>query len=117
MSGRRRVTVLGSTGSVGTSTLDLMDQAGGRDAFEIEALTAGANVSLLAEQALRWRPRLAVIGRDDLKGELDRLLEGSGVRTASGDEAVEAAASGGADWIMAAIVGSAGLKPAWAAAK
>ena len=116
MSGRRRVTVLGSTGSVGTSTLDLMDQAGGRDAFEIEALTAGANVSLLAEQALRWRPRLAVIGRDDLKGELDRLLEGSGVRTASGDEAVEAAASGGADWIMAAIVGSAGLKPAWAAA-
>ena len=117
MSGRRRVTVLGSTGSVGTSTLDLMDQAGGRDAFEIEALTAGANVGLLAEQALRWRPRLAVIGRDDLKGELDRLLEGSGVRTASGDEAVEAAASGGADWIMAAIVGSAGLKPAWAAAK
>ena len=117
MSGRRRVTVLGSTGSVGTSTLDLMEQAGGRDAFEIEALTAGANVGLLAEQALRWRPRLAVIGRDDLKGELDRLLEGSGVRTASGDEAVEAAASGGADWIMAAIVGSAGLKPAWAAAK
>ncbi|WP_296819792.1 1-deoxy-D-xylulose-5-phosphate reductoisomerase [Brevundimonas sp.] len=117
MSGRRRVTVLGSTGSVGTSTLDLMAQAGGRDVFEIEALTAGANVRLLAEQALEWRPRLAVIGRDDLKAELERALEGSGVRTASGEAAVEAAASGGADWIMAAIVGAAGLRPAWAAAR
>lgn len=113
----RRVTVLGSTGSVGTSTLDLMVRTGGRDAWAVEALTAGSNVALLAEQARAWRPRLAVIGREDLKSELDRRLSGSGVETACGEAAVEAAASSGADWVMAAIVGSAGLRPAWAAAR
>lgn len=113
----RRVTVLGSTGSVGTSTLDLMARTGGRDAWAVEALTAGSNVALLAKQALAWRPRLAVIGREDLKAELDRRLSGSGVETACGEAAVEAAASEGADWVMAAIVGSAGLRPAWAAAR
>lgn len=111
----RRVTVLGSTGSVGVSTLDLMRQSGGD--YAVEALTAGANVKALAEQALEWRPRLAVIADESLKAELDQRLAGSGIETAAGDAAVEAAAASGADWVMAAIVGSAGLRPAWAAAR
>jgi len=111
----RRVTVLGSTGSVGVSTLDLMHRSGGD--YAIEALTAGSNVKTLAEQALEWRPRLAVIADEALKPELDQRLAGSGIETAAGDAAVEAAAAEGADWIMAAIVGSAGLRPAWAAAQ
>lgn len=111
----RRVTVLGSTGSVGVSTLDLM-RLSGRD-YAVEALTAGSNVKVLADQALAWRPRLAVIADESLKAELDQRLAGSGVETAAGDAAVEAAASSGADWVMAAIVGSAGLRPAWAAAR
>lgn len=58
----RRVSVLGSTGSVGSSTLDLMEQAqaAGSAAFEVEALTGGANIARLVEQARRWRPRIAV---------------------------------------------------------
>jgi len=111
----RRVTVLGSTGSVGVSTLDLMRQSGGD--YAVEALTAGANVKALAEQALEWRPRLAVIADESLKAELDQRLAGSGIETAAGAAAVEAAAASGADWVMAAIVGSAGLRPAWAAAR
>jgi len=114
---RRRVTVLGSTGSVGVSTLDLMAQTGGPQAYQVHALTAGSNVAALAEQARIWRPDLAVIADESLKAELDQRLAGSGIETAAGDAAVEAAASGGAGWVMAAIVGAAGLRPAWAAAR
>ena len=92
---RRRVTVLGSTGSVGVSTLDLMERSGGVEAYAIEALTAGSNVAALADQALAWRPRLAVIANEALKPELDARLAGSGIETAAGDAAVEAAASAG----------------------
>ncbi|MBN8553374.1 MAG: 1-deoxy-D-xylulose-5-phosphate reductoisomerase [Caulobacterales bacterium] len=114
---RRRITVLGSTGSIGVSTLDLMSRTGGSDAYQIDALTAGSNVALLAQQALSWRPELAVIADAALKPELDARLAGSGIATAAGDDAVEAAATAGSDWIMAAIVGAAGLRPAWAAAR
>ncbi len=114
---RRRVTVLGSTGSVGVSTLDLMGQTGGPEAYQVDALTAGANVAALAEQALAWRPGLAVIADETLKPELDRRLAGSGIETAAGEAAVEAAADVGSQWVMAAIVGAAGLRPAWAAAR
>ena len=114
---RRRVTVLGSTGSIGVSTLDLMRQTGGVEAYQVDALTAGANVVALAEQALAWRPGLAVIADETLKPELDRRLAGSGIETAAGEAAVEAAADVGSEWVMAAIVGAAGLRPAWAAAR
>ena len=115
---RRRVTVLGSTGSVGCSTLDLMDQAetAGTGAFEVEALTGGANIVRLAEQARRWKPRLAVTADPARLGELREALAGTGVEAAAGDQAVIEAAARPADWIMAAIVGAAGLRSAWAAA-
>lgn len=115
---RRRVTVLGSTGSVGCSTLELMDQAeaAGSGAFEVEALTGGANIARLAEQARRWRPKLAVTADPARLEELRRALAGTGVEAAAGDQAVIEAAARPADWIMAAIVGAAGLRSAWAAA-
>lgn len=115
---RRRVTVLGATGSVGCSTLDLMDQSetAGTGAFEVEALTGGANIARLAEQARRWKPKLAVTADPARLNELREALAGTGVEAAAGDQAVIEAAARPADWIMAAIVGAAGLRSAWAAA-
>jgi 1-deoxy-D-xylulose-5-phosphate reductoisomerase len=115
---RRRVTVLGSTGSVGCSTLDLMDQAetAGTGAFAVEALTCGDNIKLLAEQARRWRPRVAVTADPARLSDLRDALAGTGVEAAAGDAAVVEAATRPADWIMASIVGAAGLRSTWAAA-
>jgi len=119
MSLKRSVTVLGSTGSVGVSTLDLLDQARRHGSAEVElvALTANRNVEKLAEQALRWRPRLAVIADEACRAELAERLAGSGVEVAAGPEAVAEAAAMGAEWVMAAIVGVAGLAPTLAAAR
>jgi 1-deoxy-D-xylulose-5-phosphate reductoisomerase len=116
---RRTISILGSTGSVGTSTLDLLAQAKaqGSAEFEIIALTAGANVDLLAEQALRWRPKLAVIAQPHLLNELRDRLRGSGVAAAAGQDAVVEAAGMGAEWVMSSIVGAAGLAPTLAAAR
>jgi len=111
----RKVVVLGSTGSIGVSTLDLFAQAG-LD-VDILALTAGRNVEKLAEQARRWRPRIAVIADPALLGELRQRLAGSGIETAAGSAAVVEAAAMGADWVMSAIVGAAGLAPTLAAAR
>ncbi len=114
----RRLGVFGSTGSVGVSTLDLLAQARARGAeFELSVLTAGRNVALLAEQALAWRPERAVIADPTLQGELNERLKGSGVRVEAGEAAVAEAAELRLDWIMAAIVGAAGLRPTLAAAR
>lgn len=109
----RRVSVLGSTGSIGQSTVDLL--AGHRDLFQVEALTGHKNVALLAEQAIRLGAAMAVIGDAALYDDLKRALSGSGIEAAAGAEAVIDAAARPADWVMAAIVGTAGLKPVLAA--
>jgi len=111
----RTVTILGSTGSIGVSTLDLFEKSGAP--VDILALTAGRNVERLARQALAWRPRLAVIEDESLLAELRQRLAGSGVEAAAGAEAVRDAAAMGADWVMSAIVGAAGLAPTLAAAR
>jgi 1-deoxy-D-xylulose-5-phosphate reductoisomerase len=111
----RKVTVLGSTGSVGVSTLDLFEQAGTE--VEIVALVAGRNAELLAEQALRWRPQIAVVEDERALPRLRELLAGSGVATAAGVAAVTEAATRDAQWVMSAIVGFAGLAPTLAAAR
>jgi 1-deoxy-D-xylulose-5-phosphate reductoisomerase len=111
----RKVSVLGSTGSIGVSTLDLFEQAGLE--VEVAALAAGRNVERLAEQARRWRPRLAVIRDESQLPELRDRLAGTGVEAAAGATAVTEAADAGADWVMSAIVGFAGLEPTLAAAK
>ena len=114
----RRISVLGSTGSVGCSTLDLMDQAenAGSATFEVEVLTGGANIARLAEQARRWRPKLAVTADPARLDDLRDALSGTDVDVAAGDEAIVEAATRSVDIVMASIVGAAGLKSTWAAA-
>ncbi|MCI0431487.1 MAG: 1-deoxy-D-xylulose-5-phosphate reductoisomerase [Rhodospirillales bacterium] len=109
----RRVTILGSTGSVGCSTVDLLLR--NPDRFEVEALTAHRNVALLALQARQLRPRLAVIADPLLGPLLKDQLAGTGIETASGPAAVAEAAARPADWVMGAMVGAAGLAPTLAA--
>lgn len=111
----RTAVILGSTGSVGVSTLDLLDRAGAE--VEILALTAGRNAAALADQALRWRPKLAIIEDEAHREELEDRLAGSGVAVAAGAGAIVEAAAQGADWVMSAIVGAAGLAPTLAAAR
>ncbi len=116
----RRVTVLGSTGSIGVSTLSVIEHARrtyGADAMPLEALTAQSNVEKLAEQAREFRPRRAVIGKPELHDKLKSLLEGTGIETAAGKEAVADAADMPAETVMVAIVGAAGLPPALRAVK
>jgi 1-deoxy-D-xylulose-5-phosphate reductoisomerase len=105
----RSVTVLGSTGSVGCSTVDLLLQ--NRDRFEVEALTANRNVARLAEQARRLRPRMAAIADPSLGPALAEALAGTGIETGAGPAAVAEAAARPAEWVMGAIVGAAGLAP------
>jgi len=115
VAGRRSVTVLGSTGSVGRSTIDLIDRT--PEAFEVVALTAHGNVALLAEQARRLRPQLAVVADEAAYPALKAALAGTGIATACGARAVVEAAQMPAEWVMAAIVGAAGLEPTLAAAR
>ncbi|MDK2767523.1 MAG: 1-deoxy-D-xylulose-5-phosphate reductoisomerase [Sphingomonas sp.] len=109
----KRVTILGATGSVGTSTLDLIE----RDpaAFEVVALTANCDVAKLAGVAKRVSAKLAVVADPTCHQALAEALAGTGIAVASGPDAVCDAARMGADWTMAAIVGTAGLKPVLAA--
>lgn len=113
----RRISILGSTGSIGVSTLRLLDETlrAGED-YEIVALTGGRNADLLCEQALKFRPRLIVLNDKAQWPLVKERLAGSGLEVACGADAVVEAAARPADWIMAAIVGIAGLKPVWAAA-
>ena len=114
----RSVTVLGSTGSIGVSTLDLLGHArDGGSEIEMVALTAGRNVARLAEQAIAWRPKMAVIEDESLLGDLRDLLKGTGIETASGKTAVAEAADMSAGWVMSSIVGAAGLAPTLTAAR
>jgi 1-deoxy-D-xylulose-5-phosphate reductoisomerase len=116
---RRKVSILGSTGSIGVSTLDLLAQAKAHGSAEVEviALTAGKNVQDLIAQALAWRPAMAVI--EDAAGfeALKSGLAGTGIAIGYGASAVLEAASMDAQWVMSAIVGVAGLPPTVAAVK
>lgn len=116
---RRRATVLGSTGSVGVNTLDVIEFATrrGEAEVEIEALTAHSNVALLAEQAKKFRPRFVAIGDERLRDDLEDALRGEAIEIGAGPSAIEEAGARDADWVMAAIVGAAGLKPTLNAAK
>lgn len=107
--------MLGSTGSIGLSTLSLFEESGAP--VEILALTAGRNVERLIAQALRWRPQVAVIEDETKLQQLKDGLAGTSVRAAAGAAAVSEAAAMGADWVMSAIVGAAGLAPTLAAAR
>jgi len=111
--------VLGSTGSIGVSTLDLVDHArrGGEDDIEIVALTANRNVALLAEQCRAFRPSFAAVADAALRDDLKAALAGLDIEIGAGPEAIVEAARRDADWVMAAIVGAAGLHGTLAAAE
>lgn len=111
----RSVTILGATGSVGCNTVDLIKR--NPTDFTVEAITGGANAMLLAEQALLLRPRFVAIANTDAYPTLKEALSGSGIEIAAGAEAVVAAAERPADWVMASIVGAAGLAPTLAAVR
>jgi 1-deoxy-D-xylulose-5-phosphate reductoisomerase len=105
----RRISVLGATGSIGESTLDLI----GRDpsSYRVVALTGGHNAARLAALAILHRAELAVIADPEAYGDLRAALAGTHIEVGAGEGALLEAASRPADWVMAAIVGAAGLKP------
>ena len=109
----KRLTILGATGSIGQSTLDVVRQH--RDDFTIEALVANANVAQLAADAREFGAKLAVTADPNRYTELKDALAGTGVEVAAGPAAVLEAAARPVEQVMAAIVGVAGLEPTLAA--
>jgi 1-deoxy-D-xylulose-5-phosphate reductoisomerase len=110
---RRKIAILGATGSIGKSTLDLVERTPER--FEVVAVTASVNSEALADIARRTGAKLAVIADEKRLGDLEDRLAGSGCRAAAGEAALIEAAITDVDLVIAAIVGCAGLKPVMAA--
>ncbi len=109
----RSVTVLGATGSIGDSTMDLL--RGARDRYRIEAVTGNSNVQGLAKLAREFNARFAAVADPARLSELREALAGSGIECGAGGSAIIEAAARPAEWVMAAVSGAAGLKPALAA--
>ena len=109
----RSVTVLGATGSIGDSTMDLL--RGARDRYRVEALTANSNVQSLATLAKEFGARFAAIADPARLADLKAALAGTSIACGAGESAIIEAAARPADWVMAAVSGAAGLKPALAA--
>src|SRR6201987_3870615 len=109
----RSVTVLGATGSIGDSTMDLLRAS--RDRYRVEALTANSNVDALAKLAKEFGVRFAAVADASRLSELRAALAGTRIECGAGESAVIEAAARPADWVMAAVSGAAGLKPALAA--
>lgn len=110
MTETRKISVLGATGSVGAATLDLIGRAEA-GAYDIVALTAHTNVDELVRLALKFRPDMVALADASGEAKLRDALDGQGIEIACGEGAVIEAAQRPADWIMAAIVGAAGLRP------
>jgi 1-deoxy-D-xylulose-5-phosphate reductoisomerase len=113
----KSVSILGSTGSVGTNTVELIERHNEREpgAYRVVALTAHERWDLLAAQALRLKPQFVAIASAARCGELKEALSGSGIEIGAGPDAVIEAARKDADWVMASIMGAAGLAPTLAA--
>jgi 1-deoxy-D-xylulose-5-phosphate reductoisomerase len=107
------IAILGATGSIGQSTLDLIER--NRDRFAVTAVTAATNVEALADIARRTGAKFAVIADESRYGQLSELLAGTDCRAGAGEEALVEAAVGEAELVIAAIVGCAGLRPVMAA--
>src|SRR5512142_654675 len=109
----RSVTVLGATGSIGDSTMDLLRASPER--YRVEALTANSNVDALAKLAKEFSARYVAVADTSKLAELKAALAGTSTECGAGESAVIEAAARPADWVMAAVSGAAGLKPALAA--
>ncbi|NCQ23242.1 MAG: 1-deoxy-D-xylulose-5-phosphate reductoisomerase [Rhodobacteraceae bacterium CG17_big_fil_post_rev_8_21_14_2_50_63_15] len=105
----KRISILGATGSIGQSTIDLVARA--PEDFKVVALTGGRNVKRLAADCIALGAEVAVTAHDDLLPDLRAALEGTGIEAAAGVQALIEAARRPADWVMSAIVGAAGLAP------
>jgi 1-deoxy-D-xylulose-5-phosphate reductoisomerase len=113
-----RVSVLGATGSIGASALDVIaGDADGAPQFELVAVTANRNVEALASCAIKAGAEVAVIGDPALYGQLKSLLSGTGIEAAAGEDALVEASGRPADVVVAGIVGIAGLPPTLAAVR
>ncbi|OCW58321.1 1-deoxy-D-xylulose-5-phosphate reductoisomerase [Hoeflea olei] len=112
---KRRISVLGSTGSIGRNTLDVMSHLGGREAFEVPAITGMGNIGLLVEQAKQTGAGFAVTADPDLYAELKSALAGTGIEAGAGPSALVEAGLRDTDILLAGIVGIAGLAPTLAA--
>ena len=110
----RSVTLLGATGSIGTSTIDLIKRNRGR--YRVEAVSAHGNAAALAKVARELDARFAVVSDPAAFKDLKAALAGSNIEAGAGESALIEAAERPAEWVLAAIVGSAGLKSALAAA-
>ena len=110
---KRKIAILGATGSIGKSTLDLVERS--RDRFEVVAVTAATNTEALADIARRTGAKLAVVADEARLPDLQSRLAGTSCRAAAGEPALIEAASAEAELVIAAIVGCAGLTPAMAA--
>lgn len=107
---KKRLAILGSTGSIGTQTLEVVRKHA--DAFEVEVLTAHCNVKLLIEQALEFKPNVVIIGEKKLYRELADTLEPHNIKVYAGAEAIsEVTEMDTIDLVVVALVGFAGLKP------
>lgn len=106
---KKTVSILGSTGSIGCNTLDLVSR--NRDAYDIKALTANRNVEKLAQQAKEFNADMAVIADGTLYDDLKSALSDTDITVAAGKQALNEAADMPADWVMSSIVGAAGLRP------
>lgn len=111
----KRISILGATGSIGQSTLDLIRRD--RAAYTVVALTGGRNIAQLASDATEFQAEIAVTAHDDLLDDLRAALRGTGIKAAAGATALNEAGARPADWVMSAIVGAAGLPPGLAALK
>src|SRR5260221_10972317 len=109
----RSVTVLGATGSIGDSTMDLL--RGSRDRYRVEALTANSNVQALAKLAKEFGARFAAVADPSPLAELKDALARTATQCGAGESALIEAAAPPADWGMAGVSGAAGVKPALAA--
>ena len=105
----KSVTILGSTGSIGCQTIDLIERRPER--YRIVALTANRNVEELSRQALALRPEFVAVADSECYDDLKANLSGSGIEVGAGPSGIIEAADANAEWVMAAIVGAAGLKP------
>ena len=114
---RRKVSIFGSTGSIGCNTVDLLLRQGGAAAYDVKVVTGARNIKLLAEQAVSLNADIAVTADASLLDALTAALEGTGITATAGADALRDAATIKVDWAMSAIVGSAGLTPTLEMAK
>jgi len=107
---RREISIFGSTGSIGSTTVKLLLQQGGSENYDVKVLTGGNNIKLLADQAIKLCAGLVVTAYDEKLEELQFYLKGSGIEVAAGEEALLDASNIYSDWAMSSIVGAAGIK-------